>query len=393
MVFIVIFRYLAGYVRVLFSGDFCERILNLSALHSATLWDIEKLEQGKIAANISVKNFKRIRKIRAKSGIKVKIIKKVGAPFAFKKYSKRLGFAVGVLVFFLMLNFLSSFIWKIEVEGNEKVSEAVILKACDELGIKEGTKIKKIDTARSKEQLLIKLNSLAWASFNIEGCRLTVNVSEIKNNAESETEPSNLLAKVDGVIKHIDVKSGNCIVKVGDAVTKDDVLVSGVFEFSQSGIVKNVKSKAQIIAETKRVFTVTVPKTQIKSLTSENKITKRVLSFFSIEIPLYLGQTKKPYIFKAEEQAVYLFGEKLPLSITKKIFYPTKEIEINLNDEQAKALGTEKIGSTLKNSNFEEFKLVDEKINSNNEELTLTQTYVCKENIVYEVKIEENILQ
>ncbi len=393
MFFIYLFRYFKGYLRVLFSGDFSERILNLSARNSATLWEIEKCENGAIIANISVKDFRKIRTIRAKSGVRVRIVEKIGAPFIIKKYSKRIGFALGIVVFFVIINFLSGYVWKIEVSGNEKVSETLILNACSELGINEGTRIKSIDTSVAKEQLLIKLNGLAWASFNIEGCRLTVEVSEIKNNAQNENKPSNLLAKVDGVIKHINVKSGNCLVKVGDAVVKDDMLVSGTIELAESGVMSKVKSKGEIIAETERIFTVTVPKKQIKSVTSEKKTTKRVLSFFSVNIPLYLGETKEPFICKTEIKVFKLFGEKIPISITKKIFYPTKEIEINISDDEAKEIGAEKINNTLKNGNFKEFSLFKENSKSTKDEYILTQTFKCEENIVYEEKIEENILQ
>lgn len=377
----------------MFSGDFSERILNLSARNSATLWEIEKCENGAILANISVKDFRKIRTIRAKSGVRVKIVEKIGAPFIIKKYSKRIGFALGIIAFFFIINFLSGYVWKIEVAGNEKVSETLILNACSELGINEGTRIKNIDTSVAKEQLLIKLNGLAWASFNIEGCRLTVEVSEIKNNTQNESEPSNLLAKVDGVIRHINVKSGNCLVKVGDAVVKDDVLVSGTVELAEAGVISKVKSKGEIIAETKRIFTATVPKKQIKSVTSDKKTIKRVLSFFSVKIPLYLGETKEPYICKTELHEIKLFGEKIPISITKKIFYPTKEIEINLSDEEAKEIAIQKINTALKNGIFKEFSLIKEGLKSTNDEFILTQTFKCQENIVYEEKIEENILQ
>ncbi len=393
MVLILLFRFLMGYVRVKFSGDFCERMLNLCGRNGATLWDIKKSENGNIEANISVKNFKKMREIRAKSGISVKILKRFGLPFITKKYSKRIGFAFGVATFFFLLVFLSGFIWKIEVVGNERVNDTLIIEACEELDIREGTRIKSIDTDKAKEQLLIKLNGLAWASFNIEGSRLTVNVSEIKNSAQNAAAPSNLLAKADGVIKRVDVKSGDCKIKVGDAVVKDDLLVSGEIVFSESGVIKQVQSKGEIIAETKRIFTVTIPKTQIKSIISDKAVCKSVLSFFSVKIPLYLGEVKGPYRFKTENIKMALFGEGLPISITKKTFFKTKEIEIKISEEEAKALGKETIKNSLNGGGYVSSKLIDEKMSENDDGFILTQTYKCEENIAYEVKIEENILQ
>lgn len=393
MFFIYFFRFVFGYVRVSFSGDFCERILNLAAQRRATLWGIKKCEDGSLHANISVKNFKEIRKIRSKSRIKVKIINKSGLPFIIKKHSNRIGFVAGLIIFFLIINFLSGFIWKIDVVGNDKISSEVIIKACNELDVFEGVKRKKIDPSVAKEKLLIKLNGLAWASFNIEGCRLTVNVSEVKNVAAEKEMPSNLLAKFDGVIKHIDVKKGNCLIKVGEAVVKDDVLVSGVQEFKESGVVKKVRSKAEIIAQTKRTFKVKVDKTQRKNVVGGKEIKKSVLSFFGLKIPLFFGKTKTPFAEKTTEKRLKLFGENLPISITEKTFCPLKEIEIKLSSDDAMILAEKTIENTINNCGFLNCNLIDTNFSETEDLLFLSKTYECEENIVYEVFIEENILQ
>ena len=88
-----------------------------------------------------------------------------------------------------------------------------------------------------------------------------------------------------------------------------------------------------------------------------------------------------------------MFNEKIPISITKKIFYPTKEVEINLSDDEAKEIAIQKINAALKNGNFKDFSLIKEGLKSTKDEFILTQTFKCEENIVYEEKIEENILQ
>lgn len=393
MFLIYVFRFIFGYVHVAFSGDFCERILNLSAQHQANLWDIKKSNKGNLQAKMSVRNFKRIRQIRAKSGIKVKILNKCGLPFVLRKHSKRIGVFAGFVTFFLILNFLSGFIWKIEISGNDKISDDVILSACEEFEIFEGVRRNKIDTATVKEQLLIKLKGLAWASFNIEGCRLTINVSEIKNSAVETETPSNLLAKFDGVIKHIDVKTGNSLVKVGDAVVKDDVLVSGVHEFEESGVTKKVRSNAEIVAQTQRTFTVKINKRQSKNVVNGKGIKKRVLSFFGIKIPLFLGKTKTPFSEKITESRLKLFDENLPVTMTEKTFYPLKEIEITLSASEAKELAEKTIENTIKNGDFLKCNLVDTVFKENDDWILLSKTYKCEENIVYEVFLEENILQ
>ena len=391
--FVFFVRYIFGYVHLIFSGEFCERILNLAAQNGATLWDIKKCDDNIISAKMSVKNFKKIRKIRAKSGVKVKLVKKVGLPFVFRKHSKRMGFILGVIVFFFILNFLSNFIWKIEVSGNEKIKDDIVLSACNQLGIYEGVNKRKFDFESAKEKLILSLNGVAWASLNVEGCRLTVEISEITNNFEAFTAPSNLFAKVDGVIKRVDVKSGNCHVKVGDAVVKGDMLVSGKTEFKESGVTKLTQSKAEIVAQTKRIFKVTVKKTQVENVLKDKKIVKKVLVIFGVKIPLYLGETRLPYNVSTSDFRVKLFDENLPIEIITKEFSPLKKIEKNLSSEEAVNLGRQTIKNIIENGEYIAYSLIKSEINETENEIILTETYNCEENIVYEVKMQENILQ
>ena len=329
-----LFRYIFGYVLVAFSGDFCERMLNLCAKNHITLWNIKRKDD-KIFANISVKNFKNVRKVRGKSRVKIKIIKKIGIPFIFKKYKFRIGIPVGFAVFIGILIFLQLFVWQIYIVGNENTSQQTILNACDKLGIRIGTPIKNINTLKQKEELLLNLDSLAWVSLNIEGCRLTINVSEIRNENAHSSQPSNLYAKFDGVIEKITVKSGVACVKPGDAVLKGDLLVSGKNELINAGVIEYTQSQAQVLAVTEHTFSTKIKKRYIELTKTGKEKQKKVLNFFGINIPLYLGNVKTPYIYETTDKTLTLFKEKMPLSIRTKKFFELEFNEISLTKEQA----------------------------------------------------------
>ena len=49
-------------------------------------------------------------------------------------------------MFFLIIVFLSQFIWNIEVIGNKTIDRKDIIKSCEEIGIKEGVPAAAIDT-------------------------------------------------------------------------------------------------------------------------------------------------------------------------------------------------------------------------------------------------------
>ncbi len=385
-------RYLSGYVNVSFSGDYCERILNLCARNHISLWNIKR-NRDNISANISVNNFKKIKKIRAKSRVSVKINKKIGVPFFIKRYKLRWGIPIGLMVFIGLLIFLQSFIWQIYVTGNEQLSEKEVIRACNELGIDIGTLKTKIDTIKSKEELLIKIDNLSWATFNIEGSRLTVNVSENKGENITESGPSNIYSRYDGVIKKIIVKSGTVCVKVGDAVLKNDILVKGENFLQNAGITEYSRSQAEILAQTNHEFSVFVKYKNLEYIESRKMKNKKILYFFGINIPLYLGEFKPPYKFYESEKYLTIFNEKLPIFIKNKTFIKLEAVNSILTKEQAVNKAKHKIEDTVLLNNYISAEIENEKILTEKEGIKLIRRYKCVENIAYEEFFEENILK
>ena len=308
-------QYLSGYVTISISGDGCEQILNLCAKYGIRYRRLH-YKNGKIIGDIKIKDFRKLRSVRPKRSAKIHIIKKRGLPFKTVKYKKRLGFFVGFAVFIILLEFLSGFIWNIKIVGTDKVSDKEIANLCKSYNIKIGSRINKVDTLKSAQQLLIDHKKLAWASLNIEGTLLTVNVTETKN-IDNDIAPSNLIAKSDGEIKKIDVTSGTVNVKIGDTVRKGDILVSGIVENLSSTTFVN--SKGTVTAFSNIDISVTENYNQ-KIFIRTNKIKKRtVLDVLTLKIPLYFGEIKSSSEDTYNSKTLKLFGEELPIIKHQKI--------------------------------------------------------------------------
>ena len=329
-----IYRLCLGYVRVLFYGEFYEKILNLTARNRITLWDSRLVKNG-IESSVSVKDFKRLKDIMKNSGIRVHILKKHGLPFKVAKNKKRAGLVLGALFFLGFLELMSGYIWVIDVEGNEYVKTETILNICREIGIEEGIKKANINPKSQRQQLLLKTDELAWASLNIEGSRLTVNVSEVQRT-DKNTDAYNLKADEDGIITKIDVTNGTCVVSVGDAVKKGDLLVSGVVE--ESGKTKFVNSTGKIYAETAEEIFLEEKYVQINNFETGREKTRYVLELFSLKFPLYLGSVKGEYCTETDSETVKLFGTTLPIKIFEKKFTFVEKEEINLSKDELIAL-------------------------------------------------------
>ncbi len=306
-----LYRYIKGYLLIKISGANAYELINKSSFSKTPIFCCRYVK-GEVLGYITVENFKFLRKNKRGVKCKIKILKKYGLPFIIARYKNRYGILLGLIIFFVFLQFMSGFIWNIDVVGNKKITDNEILTVCNQMGICEGTKKSKINTIYSAQQLLLENENLAWCSLNIENCNLTVNVTEIKKKNE-EKKFSNLIATDDGIVEKIDVTSGNVLVKVGQEVKEGDILVSGIIEKADETLF--LASKGQIFVKQTKEFEYKEKYTQEKTVLKGKDINVKNINIFGIRIPISLKNTSKCKQINIEEKALKILGKKLPLSI------------------------------------------------------------------------------
>lgn len=373
-----IYRFAVGFIEAEFSGDIAEVILNICAKNGISLWHIKRKGE-KIRCFMTVRDFKALPSVAKKSGIRVHILKKRGLPFIINRYKRRFGIPVGAVLFFCFLYFMSSFVWTVEVNGNKSVPESEILAACEKIGIKEGVFKSGIDPQIAKQRLLLELDSLAWASVNIEGSKATVNVTELKEKGEDNSVPTNLKAAADGVITKIDVTSGNCVVKAGDTVARGQLLVSGVIERADS--TRFVHSSGSITAVTEREITVSADfKRNVGAKTG--KVKKRsVLTFFGIKIPLYLGRVNGSFETHNDVKQASFLGEKLPIRLDTKYFEMTDEKQVVLTEDELLKELEELLKEGASRENIADFEVKNREFDDTEGGISLKAVISAEENI------------
>lgn len=372
-----LYRILSGFLKVAFYGDNKEKILSRCAENGITLWNT-RFKEEKIESYITVRDFKAIRKISRNKGVRVHILTKIGIPFITERYKKRWGIVAGAVIFFFLIEFMSGYIWIIDINGNHKVSDEKILAACAEIGIKEGIGKKSFNPKTQRERLLLRLDGIAWASLNVEGSRLTVNVTETRKEKEEKTY-SNLKSDSDGVIEKIDIVSGISVVKVGDAVKKGDLLVSGIVETADD--TRFVNSKGTVTARVEEKIVLRENFEQKTAVPTGAVKTKHVLDFFGIKIPLYLGREPKNYESSKRVTKAELFGQKIPLRLYEKRFefYEEKTVKYSYEDL------CERLENKLENQiKGKKVKIISKEFSRDDKSVTLTVTAETVKNIVFE---------
>lgn len=380
-----LWRFLIGYLTIKIHGENGEQILNRAAAKGISIWNLH-YKNGCITGNISPKNFCRLRTLKRGIKCRITILKKHGYIFRLKKYKKRVGFVSGVAIFSVILFFLSNFVWIINVEGNSNLSVKEIISSCKKIGIYEGMPKKKVNNKYDSQRLQLTQSGIAWCSLNLEGSVLTVNLSETAvSDKEQRQNPSNLKATFEGKIKKIDITSGNATVKVGDTVSKGDLLVSGVKENLSSTLF--VHSEGVVIAETKRTFSAEGEFTQKIEQKTGDTIKRFTIDFFNIKIPLYLGNIKQQHIYDANVKNLRLFDKEIPIKIACEKYDICKDSTVTYE----RSVLEEMLYTDIKNQ-VEEFDFLsategEKEYTYTDKGILLKITYICEENIAVQDKI------
>lgn len=227
MIFKILLSYICGYVNISIEGYFIERFINICISKRILLWNTKREKSTYLQTNISIKDFKRIKDVAKKTKCRVTINRKKGLPFMLNRYRKRKIFVLALLIIMFSILATSRYIWNIEVFGNEKIETAEIIKQLNENGIVIGAEKSKIDRDEIIRKIRLKRDDIAWMSIDLNGTNAIIKIVENTEKPEiiDKNDYCNIVANKSGVITKINAKTGTPVVKIGDVVTKDTMLV------------------------------------------------------------------------------------------------------------------------------------------------------------------------
>ena len=233
---------ISNQVQCLVMGEQVLRFVNLCRNNGIELRHLIRKENA-IQMEIDAKNFKKLRPLVRKTHVKIHILNRQGPAFFFYRHKKRWWFLIGAAACAGIIYVLSLFIWQIDIDGNSKYTEDLILQALAQMNVKTGCRKSEIDLPKIEEELRIMYNEITWVSASITGTKLQIELREgnLKTSEVSESGPADLVADEDAVITNLVVRQGTAAVHYGDEVKKGDVLIEGrVFIYNEDETLKKV---------------------------------------------------------------------------------------------------------------------------------------------------------
>jgi similar to stage IV sporulation protein len=341
MILTRLWNYLRGYVIILVKGYFFEKFINICTNRQIFLWDVKRASDENVLVKMSIKGFKKIRPVAKKADCRIKIIKKTGMPFLINRYRKRKTFVIGAAMFVLIIYIMSSFIWKVEVTGFDKLEKEYIESVLASHGVKPGVLKYGINTDNLANAMMMEIDELAWISVTLRGTRIKVEIAEVKKAPllVQRDIPCDIAAKSDGIIKSVIVKDGISLVKAGDIVVKGQILVTGLIPTNnEEESVRLVHSIAEITARTwyessekiNRNITETVKTGRVKE--------HYCMGLSDMEIVVYTPKIKfmEYEIITIKKDVKIGRHFVLPISLITKRYYELEKTDRNLDIEEAK---------------------------------------------------------
>lgn len=340
-------KLLRGYLQVTVVGGAPERFLNLCAKHNILIWNLQPHADPKTGGFdfcISRRGLTAAEELLVRTRTTLTIRKKCGLPYFLHRHRARRLFALGMVCSIFLLWHCSGYVWRIEVNGTQELSQEMIFTWLEQQEQGFGVKKAAVDCAGLEAALRRDFTVIAWTSVRLSGTQLTIDIKERlpeQSNAQRPTQGAyDLVASEDAVVASIYTRQGTPQTEAGNVVSAGAVLISGRLELlDDSGSItayRYVRADGDVTGTVTRTYEATLPRAyQKKVYTAESETTyelklgrlrlplhKKAASYSACEtyvtdhqlellthifLPVHLYETtRRPYVY---EPAVYTKNE------------------------------------------------------------------------------------
>jgi len=379
-------RWLKGYVIFTATGKFPERFINLMNVNGIGYWNSKPCKGG-FTGTMILSDYLSIRRLAHRAKVRLKVQKRVGYPFWVKKYKNRKGLLAGAVASVLLLTLLSRFVWVVDIQGEAKLSPSEIYPILQSNGLYVGARKSSVDVQKIERNTLLQLSDLRWMSVNLLNNVATVEIEEKEKKPPiNKTYPCNIRASCDGVITKASVTNGTSQVKVGTAVTRNQVLVNSVMTDGLD-YVKYVHSQAEIMADVQYEKEFSISKNEKYIIPIENYTEKSKADFLWFTFPLKLTSS-----LKGERASIFntynlvINNVQLPVGIEKeRNYYYIKELKERNNK---KILDNKRALYEIFNENKSDIKSRTINFSEKDNKLIMKVSYKVNKDIASKQKIQ-----
>lgn len=333
--------WLQGVVVVQARGGRPEELVNKALGGGLSLTAIRWTSNGKLQFELSVSDFFKLRPYLKQTGCRVHVVKRNGLPFWMAKAEKRIWFTGGIALFFILIFLLSSLVWKIEVEGNTRISKEEILQAAKAEGLytlQWSFRLQDADVLSKK--LVNAIPGTTWIGVEKQGTKVRIQVVEMSLPEQKPlNSPRHLVASADAVVTQIVAETGKPLVRKNARVQKGQTLISGII--GNETYNKTVVAKGVVRGLVWYEFQVEAPLTQKMKVYTGDKKSKwyAVIGSRALQLSGFGGNPFGQSETVTREERISWRGITLPIGRMKETILESDTHERTLTEEEALNVG------------------------------------------------------
>lgn len=250
--------------RFVISGLNLERFLNLMKQQEIPLFFLRRPNGRTLVCECRSLDLKRISALVQEKGWRMEEIQPVRLSAFLMRMKKRPGIPAGIVLALIGLMVVSQFIWRVQISG-AGAYHAEMVSFLQESGYHAGVRKDSVDAKALESALVYRYPDIAWFHVYVTNVTLVVDVSHgVPVPEKKGSEPGDLVAARDGIVRAVQVFAGTAKVGEGDIVRKGDVLIQGQ-ERAADGQFVPVRAQGTVTARCWDSFTVHVPAYEVVS--------------------------------------------------------------------------------------------------------------------------------
>jgi similar to stage IV sporulation protein len=378
-------KYKSAVITIEIQSIMPEKFINLLWKDNIYIKNIRRKNITTRVMEVRLSDFYKINKIAKRNGVRIKIVKRRGLSFLLLRFKKNKIVIVGVMLFIGIVYYMSTFIWKIDINTDSSLPPYEIRQTLKNYGVVPGISKKNLDVYKLESFLIKNNDNIMWVRARIDGSRLIVTVEERKSppNIVLDNSPCDLIASKDGEVIRLYTTAGTPVVKVGDVVKKGQLLVSGVQ--GKEGSTYPIHADGKVLCRTFYERSQSVKITDTKTQRTGKKIENYYINI----------NGKKLYLKKhINNFSKYDKIEERKLFFNKETFYEVKDVTVKKDANKVVESTGEKLYRDICSNLDKSVKILNKIVDKKQEKngiLKVRVMVIAEENITLQIKHKENI--
>ena len=316
-------------------------LINALCMAQIEATDFRDTEDGRFIFLVPAAKAGAAMKLGDRCGAEIRILRRRGFLHFLRRFRRRKYLLLIPLPFIILFMLLSTFLWQIDVSGNETVSRAEILAVLESVGVYPGVNGLRLDNPQIRSRMQEKLSELSWCTVQVHGSRAIVVVRERRKPPKivDESAAVEVYAGRTGTVDEMNILEGKPLVRRGDTVLRGQTLISGLLTDLQEEL-RYVHAMGRVFAWTWYEKSMEIPlNTQEKSYTAEKK-TQYNLKIGDLRLNFYNDSSISQGCYDkiTKETRAELFGLALPVSLVKTDYRAYRLSSLEMPQEEASAL-------------------------------------------------------